>query len=988
MSIAALLLTAVAWVADDGPAAAPAAAPPRRLRLFDHFAPGSALPVPRPAPLPETAARPLGFEPGFAAPVWLARRIGRETRYEADPWSAAALLPEGGAHGGALRLGPGLAEDGSHFGFLLEAKPQTRYVLRGRVRHVGHPDPDAASAREVARLLVHAGRVTDPSRWPRGAPTLLDTQRATRERSEDGWDRFELAVAATDARTGTLEVRLLQRSGGSANAETWFDDLELVEQPLDEAQLLAIGCLGLAPGDREAARTPWRLRVTLPDDGGVKETTKDAALLLPGRALEFDLTVPELAAAPRLRFSHALLPGCFAAPGDGVRLDVTFRSADGSASASLGSFEFDPKNDPEQRRWLHAQVDLLAVAGQTGRLAIACRDVGPPDGQDHVVIATPRIEPREEPPAGWNVLVIASDTLRADRLSAFGYGRPTSPHVERLARGGVTFLQARSQAPWTLPSFSSILTSQYPSQHGAGRGGHDEWTPLEPGVATLADALARVGYETVGITANHLISPEYGLDQGFESYAVPGEVAWQRLGLESVELDAPLVVQFLEQHRATPFFLFWHLMDPHLPYTTDAELRSAFTAADYDGRFRGARREVPFQVLDPRPGRRWFTHEGPPKPPPLSPADVQFVSDYYDAEVAEIDRAIGQVIDALQRLGLWERTVIALVADHGEGLGDHGHYHHGYTLFDDQVHIPLLVRVPGRDEGVQRHDPVQSIDLAPTLLAALDLPAPATFVGRNLLGGGEKTAVRTAPSERDAGTDPAADPAAAPPVFLEYPSYDSSAQKGVVLGRFKYLHDPWFRTEALYDLAADPRELHDVKGDHPDIVARGREQLDAFRWEHLQRGRFHLRVAARAGARLRIALSTDDLFDANFAARPLPPETDCTLDLERRHLVIETTLTADRFELVCWARGDRLTLDVTLDGQPLERGVRLGSASDAQPAPLAFERPTLVAVEGATLTPPHLGEALFWLEPGAGNAAPVVPSPAELELLRQLGYAH
>ncbi|MSR47350.1 MAG: hypothetical protein EXS13_09845 [Planctomycetes bacterium] len=968
MPIFALAVTLLGFAEAGAQEAVPKIAPAAlRMRLFDRLVEvgdAAASAVSEPA---APSSLPLGFEPDFARPAWLARRFGREARFEADTWSSASLTTDGGVAGGALRLGPLLPEDGSFLSFLVKARPLTRYVLRGRVRLVGHPSPEESSAREVARLLEHEGPLTDPSRFSGFAPTLIETHRATRLREPGRWDRFEIEIPLTDSRTGTLEVRLLHRSGGSAEATTWFDELVLVEQALDEAQLCEQMVGGLRATDREAARTPWRLRVTLPDDGAVKETTRDSALLPPGRRLEFALALPDATVAPQLRFSYAMVPACFGVPGDGARIEVSFTPDEAGGVLALGAFEFDPKNDATQRCWLHARVDLAPVAGKRGKLTFACSDVGEPDRMDLVVVANPRIEPRAEAPAGMNVLVIASDTLRADRLSAFGYDRPTSPNVERLASGGILFMQARSQAPWTLPSFSSILTSQYPSQHGAGRGGHDEWTPLEPGVATLADALARAGYETVGITANHLISPEYGLDQGFESYAVPGEVAWQRLGMESVELDAPLVTQFVEQHQTTPFFLFWHIMDPHLPYTTEAALRKEFTAADYDGRFGGINREVPFQVLDPRPGRRWFTHEGPPKPPPLTVADQQFVSDYYDAEVAEIDRAIGSVIDALQRTGQWERTIVALVADHGEGLGDHGHYHHGYTLFDDQVHIPLLVRVPGRSEGTTRDEPVQSIDLAPTLLAAVGLPQPESFAGCDLLATGGR-------GER--------------PVFLEYPSYDSSAEKGLLQGRFKYLHDPWFHTEALYDVIADPGEKHDVKAAHPDVVSRSREQLDAFRWEHLQRGRFHLRVHGKPGAKLRVAIATDDLFDANFAARPQPDERDFTLDLDRQHLVLATTLTSERFELVCWCRGGELSLEVTLDGEPLEQGVRVGASIDAVAMPARMRRVDVATVAGATLVPPKPGQALFWLEPGAGNAAPVVPSPAELELLRKLGYAH
>jgi hypothetical protein len=445
------------------------------------------------------------------------------------------------------------------------------------------------------------------------------------------------------------------------------------------------------------------------------------------------------------------------------------------------------------------------------------------------------------------------------------------------------------------------------------------------------------------------------------------------------------VVRFLETHRTTPFFLFWHMMDPHLPYTTPAEVRARFVDPNYHGRFDGPEPVVPFEVLDPRPGRRWFTQEGPPKPPPLTDEDRKYVSDYYDAEIGEIDDAIGTVLAALERTGLAQRTIVAMTADHGEGLGDHGHYHHGYTLFEDQVHIPLILFVPGGAKGVVIEEPTSSIDVAPTLLGALGVPIPAAFRGRDLhraqpaaAGGGHQPA--------DAARTKAA--LAAEPVFCEYPSYDSSAQKACVLGDFKYLHDPWFHSEALYDTRSDPAERNDVRAAHPEVVARARELLDEFRWERMQKGRFHLQVRGRAGARLRVAIATDDLFDANFACRPLQDERRFTLDLERQHLVLETELQGERLELVCWCRGDRLTVDATLDGKPIAAGLRLGAQEEGRPMPLPLTRGEIPTIAGESLPPPKPEQLVLWLEPGFGDVAPVVPSPESADMLRRLGYAH
>ena len=360
-------------------------------------------------------------------------------------------------------------------------------------------------------------------------------------------------------------------------------------------------------------------------------------------------------------------------------------------------------------------------------------------------------------------------------------------------------------------------------------------------------------------------------------------------------------------------------------------------------------------------------HVGPPPLPDLEDEDRAFVHDYYDAEIAETDAAIGRVFDVLRSSGQWERTAIAFVADHGEGLGDHDHYHHGYTLFDDQVHIPMILRVPGGASGVEVARPVGSIDLAPTLLGALGVQAPPFFQGVDRLS-------------EDAPRGDA--------YFIEYPTYDSSAQKGWIRGRFKYLHDPVFHTSALYDIEEDPGEKVDISDLHPEVVREARAALDSFRWENLQKGRFHLRIRGRRGQRVRLHLTTDDLFDANFATSPLIDEHDATLDLERRNLVIETTLTtSDRMEVVFWGRGSAIGVDALLDGERLVDGITLGPEAEPEPLPGVFKPRRIPTAEGAALSWPERGHACFWLEGGVEQPLPVVLSPEEIEVLRELGYA-
>ena len=921
--------------------------PARRLRLFDRM--GEALQDSHFdrhfSGVIDIGGSPQYFPDGVPGQTWIAIPEGEGLEFREG---GATIEPSGGREGAGLRLGPGLPDRARAIA-LVPGKGLSRVRLSGRVRLEGNPLAGESSSREVLRVVELAATVTDPRRESVAhRRTWSPTHDVSRRVDPSSWDRFELEFVS-DVRTRTLELQLLHRSGGSEAAVTRFDDLAIQFEPLSQTELADYLRERYRPREG-AGDAPLRVHIM----GEVR----DAMSLIPPSTLRIPVELPPADSLPRLRFRYAMAPEAFRTEGDGARIEVRFEPEEG-APVALHALEFDPKNDKQQRGWLEARVDLAPVAGGVGYLVFESSDVGEHDDEDldPVLIATPRIEPAEEVPSAPNVLLIGVDTLRADHMSVFGYERPTTPNLERLADEGVRFASARSQAPWTLPSFSSILTSLYPSRHGAGRGGHDEWTPIDPSTTSLAEVLARVGYETQGIVANGLISPQYGLDQGFEAY----RWAWT---FESVDSDVPRVVEFVEGHTNTPWLLFWHIMDPHLPYTTTDEYREGFTDPDYGGRFVG-KRGVPFDVLDPRPGRRWYVHEGPPPPPDLSDEDRRFVHDYYDAEIAEMDAAVGRVLAALERSGQWERTIVGFVADHGEGLGDHDHYHHGYTLFDDQVHVPMILRVPGRHAGVVVERPVASIDLAPTILGALGLEPPAFFQGVDRL---------------------AADAPTGDAYFIEYPSYDSSAQKAWVEGGFKYLHDPVFHTEALYHVTADPGETRDVAADHPEVVARARAELDAFRWEELQKGRFHLRLRGRAGQRLTLRVTTDDLFDANFAARPAPHEEDFSMDLERENLTLDTQLEDGRLELVFWGRGTTLRLEVALDGVPV--ALLLGEQLDPRPTPAELARDQIPLLAGSEeLEWPEEGRAILWLETGVAEMLPVVLSPEELEVLRELGYA-
>ena len=400
-----------------------------------------------------------------------------------------------------------------------------------------------ASSREVLQIIESDVDPSDPPNMRRSRSSRR--QRVSRRIHPSGWDTFE-ATFLTRSDTRSLQVHLLHQNGESEEAVTRYDDLVVEQTRCTDFELYQELRERYAPRDGDEGRAPWRLRVALSSPEGKRSEVRDCALLPPQASMRVPVALPEAEIRPRLRFQYGMAREAHSVEGDGAVVDVGFEDESGEAF-ELASLELDPKNDREQRVWLEALVDLSPVAGRRGALVLACSDVpgSEPDALDAVVIATPRIEPADQEPTALNVLLIGVDTLRADRMSAFGYERDTTPHLKALADAGIRFPKTRTQAPWTLPSFASITTSMYPSAHGAGRGGHDEWTPIDPSTVSLAEVLSRVGYETRGIVANGLISPKYGLDQGYEAYQ-------SAFMMESAENDAEVVAGYVERQTATP----------------------------------------------------------------------------------------------------------------------------------------------------------------------------------------------------------------------------------------------------------------------------------------------------------------------------------------------------------------------------------------------------------------------------------------------------
>jgi arylsulfatase A-like enzyme len=311
--------------------------------------------------------------------------------------------------------------------------------------------------------------------------------------------------------------------------------------------------------------------------------------------------------------------------------------------------------------------------------------------------------------AAPNVLLLVVDTLAAGRTSLFGRARDTTPHLRELATRGLSFTRAISPSSWTMPATASLLTGLPPNTHGVLGG---ERSYLMSGLRTVAEVLREQGLETAGFSANVLLAPATGFDQGFGHFELSGTGHEEGEGKEHAEaMNARLLAWLDGQPPAARWFAWVQYMDPHAPYAAPGAARLKY-APDYVER-RDFLHFMPNMVQAPAPG---FV--------PLTPDEQAHLGDLYDAELAAFDEQLGRLLDELRRRGLLEKTLIVLTADHGEELFEHGQLGHGYSLHEELLHVPLIFAGAGLAAGARCEVPVGTAGLAATLMGLANASAP------------------------------------------------------------------------------------------------------------------------------------------------------------------------------------------------------------------------------------------------------------------------
>jgi len=364
-----------------------------------------------------------------------------------------------------------------------------------------------------------------------------------------------------------------------------------------------------------------------------------------------------------------------------------------------------------------------------------------------------------------NVILISIDTLRADHLGCYGYPRGTSPTIDAFRREAVLFRTVIASAPSTLVSHASIFTSLAPQHHGAT---HAKSIPLSPKFVTLAEVMRDGGYRTAAYVAGGQLAPEFGLNQGFESYTTVDEDTFDGIVAHSTP--------FLEQSKGTPFFLFLHTYETHHPYTPAPEDLKRFEPS-------------PISSLPPSINIELLTEINFGRKR-INDADRAHIVNDYDAEIYSMDRGFRRLITVLKRLGLYDNSMIVFTSDHGEEFGEHGMMGwHSHTLYDELLRIPLIVRFPsGMHAGKEVSGMVRGVDIAPIILTTTGVPHPPQF---------DQFSLATALRRHQV-------PASAVLLMMESPGPPTDANTGLRTKDWKLVG------KKLFDLRKDPRELNDI----------------------------------------------------------------------------------------------------------------------------------------------------------------------------------
>ena len=491
----------------------------------------------------------------------------------------------------------------------------------------------------------------------------------------------------------------------------------------------------------------------------------------------------------------------------GKNRPVKFRVSVEGESADLFSKTWD---DPD--RWEDADVDLSRWSGRTVKLRFRTES-----GQPGVVglWANPLVTGAART-ARPNVLIYTIDTLRADHASLYGYVRDTTPFLKKLGASGVVFEDCQAQATWTKPSIASLMTSLYSFTHGI----VGDADTIPAGASTLAGQLRAAGYVTASIVATPFVGRATGLERGFDYLFESPVVIRQHNRQTDRDTDSAalnrVVFPWLDRHHNEPFFLYAHATDPHAPYGPPPPFEGKFDnpseTAGFDhnyARFVSNREHGGAAVLSPEMCEKAGVHPN---------KFIHDAMDRYDGEILHNDWSLELLVEKLKHLGVLDNTLLVVISDHGEEFWDHGWTGHGQSVYQELTHCLLLMWNPALLRSPRRiAEPVQLIDVMPTILDLIGLKTPPIAEGQSLVPlarGGTFRRRGLIVSSRLAGVRPVGP--------VPESATDSFA---IINAKWKFIYrknaaKAGIKKVELYDRAMDRAERHDVASQHPQEVDR------------------------------------------------------------------------------------------------------------------------------------------------------------------------
>lgn len=507
-------------------------------------------------------------------------------------------------------------------------------------------------------------------------------------------------------------------------------------------------------------------------------------LLPPPGVASLNISIPEKAV---LRFGVGMDMFDIENSSVSSELTVTFSEENGD-DYEIYKGSIDPSWFLETQSWIEMEKDLSPLGNKSGRLIFKTSQSGSANESDIpnlFLISNPKIltPKRSSQP---NVILLSIDTLRSDHLGLYGYGKPTSPFLDRFASESVVFQRAVAQAPETLPSHMAIMTSLFPGVHRMVKASPP--SRLSSTLPVWSQIMKSIGYQTAGYTSGAEVSPIYGFNRGMEVYSSKwerSEIAFNKKG-----------VRWIARTMGHPFFLFLHTYDVHTPYEPPPPYDTMFGSTDFKSRDEAAKKGMDALTRFNR---------------------NQKVA-LYDGEIRYVDSQIQRFMSRLKELDVYDNSLIIIASDHGEEFMEHGRLaRHGHTLYNELLFVPLIIKFPkGKWGGTVINDPVESVDIMPTVLDFLETPSPKHIQGISLLNAIKNGGSPSTPAVKKRS------------VFSERLIQGSDLEVSVQTLTEKYYHRV-VQSDEFYDISKDPLEQKNISGTRKNSELIFQNRIKSFK---------------------------------------------------------------------------------------------------------------------------------------------------------------